>query len=266
MNTEWTISDGRYVDTHSHYDDKMFDADRDEVLEKLYDRGVGAVITVGCAVNESRAAMEIAKKHRSVYFASGLHPELVSNAPDNWYDEIKAMAMADKAVAVGEIGLDYHFEGYDKDLQLECFEKQLKLAKELDLPVIVHSRDAAEDTLILLKKYAPVKGVMHCFSGSAETAAEVLKTGMHISFTGVLTFKNSRRAIEALNIIPLDRLLLETDCPYMAPEPYRGTRCDSGMIHSVINRIAAQKGVSCAEVVRQTNENVRRLFNIDTDF
>lgn len=250
----------KYIDSHSHYDDEQFDNDRDELLEQLYNKGVDKIISVGCRIEQCEAAINLSEKHTHVYAAVGIHPEDVDSAPENYLDRIREWSKLPKVVAVGEIGLDYHYEGYDKAKQIDIFESQLKLAKELDLPVIIHARDATLDSMEIIKKYAPLKGVMHCFSGSAETAKEVLKCGMHLSFTGVLTFKSARKAVDALAVIPMDRLLLETDCPYMAPEPFRGQRCDSSMIVKVIDRIAELKGITPDEVANITYQNTINLF------
>ena len=195
-----------------------------------------------------------------MYAAVGIHPEDVGGTPADYLDTLKKWAVLPKTVAIGEIGLDYHYEGYDPDLQKRIFEEQLDLAEELSLPVVIHSRDATEDCMNILRKRGTVRGVMHCFSGSAETAKQVLDLGMNISFTGVLTFKNARKSIEALEVVPLERLMLETDCPYMAPEPNRGKRCDSSMIIHIIQKIADVKGVSPELVAKQTTENTLDLF------
>ena len=251
----------KYIDSHAHYDDDRFDEDRDELLSALYNKGVEKIITVGCRIEQCISAIELSKKHSHVYASVGIHPEDCETAPENYLEQLEQWAKLDKVVAIGEIGLDYHYDGYDRDKQLKIFDEQLELAKRLDMPVIVHSRDATADTMEIIKKYAPVKGVMHCFSGSAETAKQVLLYGMYISFTGVLTFKSARKAVDALAVVPMERLLLETDCPYMAPEPYRGKRCDSAMIVHVIDRIAELKKLTAEEVAGVTMENTLRLFS-----
>ncbi|MGN1303894.1 MAG: TatD family hydrolase [Oscillospiraceae bacterium] len=250
-----------YIDSHAHYDDEQFDSDRDELLLRLNKGGVRNIVNIGCTVERSQFSVELAKKYPFVYAAVGIHPEDASDAPSGYLDIIRKMAEYEKVVAIGEIGLDYHFEGFDREMQIRFFEEQLDLAKEMGLPVVIHSRDATEDTMNILQKRGEVSGVMHCFSGSAETAKQVLALGMNISFTGVLTFKNARRAVEALKVIPLDRLMLETDCPYMAPEPNRGKRCDSGMIVNVIEKIAEIKEVSPKLVAEKTMENTMKLFS-----
>ncbi len=249
-----------YIDSHAHYDDEAFDSDRDELLVRVHEGGVKYIINMGCNMERSRFSVEYANKFPFIYAAVGIHPEDVDKAPADYLEQLRKWVADPKVVAIGEIGLDYHYDGYDAELQKKIFEEQLDLAQELDLPVVIHSRDAAEDTLNILRKRGKVNGVMHCFSGSAETAKQMLDLGLHISFTGVLTFKNAKKAIGALGVTPMDRLLLETDCPYMAPEPNRGKRCDSSMIVHVIDKIAAEKGIAPEEVAKQTMENTVKLF------
>ncbi len=250
-----------YIDSHAHYDAEQFDPDRDELLNRLHSGGVKYIVNMGCNIERSRLSVEYSERYPFVYAAVGMHPEDVPDAPADYLEYIRRWAVLPKTVAIGEIGLDYHYEGYDPELQKRVFEEQLDLAEELDLPVVIHSRDATGDCMDILRRRGTVKGVMHCFSGSAETAAQVLSLGMNISFTGVLTFKNARKSIEALEAVPLDRLMLETDCPYMAPEPNRGKRCDSGMIVHIIDKIADVKGVTPELIAKQTTENTLRLFS-----
>lgn len=250
-----------YIDSHAHYDDERFDTDRDELLWRIHKGGVLKIVNMGCNILRSQLSVEYSEKYPFMYAAVGIHPEDVQNTPADYLERLKNWAVLPKTVAIGEIGLDYHYDGYDTELQKRIFEEQLDLAEELSLPVVIHSRDATEDTMRILQKRGAVRGVMHCFSGSAETARQVLALGMNISFTGVLTFKNARRAIEALEAVPTDRLMLETDCPYMAPEPYRGQRCDSSMIVSIIEKIAEIKGISPELAAKQTTENTLNLFS-----
>ena len=250
-----------YIDSHAHYDAEQFDPDRDELLERIHHAGVRNIVNMGCNMERSRISVEYAEKYPFVYAAVGIHPEDVEGTPADYLDSLRKWAALPKTVAIGEIGLDYHYEGYDPELQKKIFTEQLDLAEEVSLPVVIHSRDATEDTINILRARKTVNGVMHCFSGSAETAKQVLALGMNISFTGVLTFKNARKAIEALEAVPLERLMLETDCPYMAPEPNRGKRCDSSMIIYIIQKIAEIKGVSPELVAKQTTENTMKLFN-----
>lgn len=249
----------KIFDSHAHYDDKAFDSDRYELLDALFGDNVEKIINVGCSVKSSYTSAALAERYENIYASAGLHPDAALEV--DRLDEIKKLCEHKKVVAVGEIGLDYHYEDPVREVQKTAFEEQLKLASELHMPVIIHSRDAWEDTLSLLKKYAP-KGVMHCFSGSAETAEAVLKMGMYIGFTGAVTFKNAKKARKALEAVPLDRLLVETDCPYMAPEPLRGQRSHSGMIKHTLEVMAEVKGVTVEEIAKATSENASRLFGI----
>ncbi len=249
-------------DTHAHYADHAFDIDRDILLESLPEKGVKYIMLASSSVGDTAENAVLAEKYDYIYAASGVHPESVDSNPENYLDIVRNTALgSEKIRAIGEIGLDYHYEGYNRNKQIELFEEQLLLARELDLPVIVHSRDACEDTLNILKKYKPA-GVVHCFSGSVETAKEVIKLGMYIGFTGVLTFKNARKALKALETVPLDKLLLETDCPYMAPVPFRGKRCDSSMIIHTAEKAAEIKNIDVQELIDITCENAKRFYNI----
>lgn len=249
-------------DSHCHYTDEAFDADRDLLLSSLLkEGGVSYLLHAGTNPETNRLGIEYAHKYENFYTSVAVHPEDMELVEDGYLEEMEKLLDDEKVVAIGEMGLDYHTEGFDRQKQLKIFEKQLIMAKNHDLPVIIHSRDATEDCMKLLNKYRP-KGVMHCFSGSAETAKEVLKLGMYLSFTGVVTFKNARRAVEAVSVVPMDRLLLETDCPYMAPEPNRGKRCDSRMIADTATKIAEIKGLNSQEVIDICTENTKRLFNI----
>lgn len=255
-------------DSHCHYDDHWFDEDRQEVLERVLgkDSAVSFVNHAATDVDSALFGIENAKKYPNFYTSVGFHPENVETLPENWLGKLGELyelaAATGKLTAIGEIGLDYHYEGYNRELEIEVFEKQLAFAAEKDLPVIVHSRDATQDTMELLKKYK-AKGVIHCFSGSAETAEEAIGMGLYIGFTGVLAFKNAKKALRALEKVPMDRLLLETDCPYMAPPPFRGQRCESTMIAQVAEVVAEQKGLSPQQVCDMTCENAKRLYGID---
>ena len=229
-------------DSHAHYDDERFDADRDALLERIHREGVEYIMTIGADLPTSYAARELAERYDFVYFAAGIHPEQAGDAPENYLEELKALAAHPKCRAIGEIGLDYYWaENPPKERQMELFRQQVLLAKELGLPVIIHDREAHADTLALLRELHPA-GVLHCFSGSVEMAKEVAALGMYLGFTGAITFKNARKAPQAAAAVPADRLLIETDCPYMAPEPYRGKRCDSSMLPRVAERLAEALG------------------------
>lgn len=249
-------------DTHSHYADSAFDGDRDELLAALPDKGVRFAALAGSSMQDSAENVALAQKYGYIYAAVGVHPESVDETPSDYREKLTELVKSSEKVrAIGEIGLDYHYENYDRDKQILFFRQQLELARELSLPVIVHSRNASEDTLDILKEYRPA-GVVHCFSGSAEVAREVIKLGMYIGFTGVLTFKNAKKALRALEAVPLDRLLLETDCPYMSPEPLRGRRCDSSMICYTAEKAAQIKGVSTQELLDITCRNGMDFYHI----
>ena len=249
------------IDTHAHYDAEEFDADRDELLTQLFAESVDSIITMGCSLKSSAAALKLAEKYERMYAAVGIHPEDCENLPDDYISQIKTLAANKKVRAIGEIGLDYHYDGFSREKQIACFKEQLKLAQELDFPVVIHSRDATKDTLDILATYRP-RGVVHCFSGSAETAREILRLGLMISFTGVLTFKNAKKTVEACEVIPLDRIMLETDCPYMSPVPYRGERCDSSMVRFTAEKLAQIKGISTDEAILACNRNAIEFFGL----
>ncbi len=254
-------------DTHCHYDDRWFDEDRREVLDRVL--GGGSVVSfVNHAATDYDSALfgiENAKRYKNFYTSVGFHPEFASVLPDDWEEKLNELyelaKETGKLTAIGEIGLDYHYEGYDREKEIEVFEKQLDFAGEKDLPVIVHSRDAAQDTLDMLRKHGS-RGVIHCFSGSAEVARQAIDMGFYIGFTGVLAFNNAKKALRALEVVPMDRLVLETDCPYMAPPPFRGQRCESTMIAEVVKVVAAQKGLTEQEVCDTTCANAKRLYGI----
>lgn len=248
-------------DTHSHYTDSAFDNDRYLLLEDMHKNGVDYIMMASSDCKDSAYALDISKNYDFMYNAVGVHPECIDSIEDDYISILKKLAENPKVKAIGEIGLDYHYENYNKDKQIKIFKEQLLLAKELNLPVIVHSRDACEDTLEILEEFKP-DGVMHCFSGSAETAQRIINLGMHISFTGVLTFKNAKKAIKALEAVPMDKLMLETDCPYMSPVPWRGQRCTSIMITSIAEKVAEIKGISAQEVLDITCSNALKFFRI----
>ena len=249
-------------DTHAHYFKSDFGDELDSLLRSMPENGVEHILAIGCSVADSREQLDLAQRYDFIHAAVGIHPENVDGLQPDWLSRIESMLNEPKAAALGEIGLDYHYEGFDRELQHEVFIKQLELAEKLNKPVVIHSRDACEDTMNILKKYKP-RGVMHCFSGSAETAREVVKLGMYIGFTGVLTFKNSKKAWAACEAVPPDRLLLETDCPYMAPVPHRGEKCNSTMIKYTAEKMAEIKGVSAEEMIEICAANGKRLFGID---
>ena len=248
-------------DTHSHYDDERFDDDRELLLSSLPQKGVTNVVSCGCDINSSKANQRLANKYDYYYFAAGFHPENLEGFTLDDLSDIKSIAEDEKCVAIGEIGLDYHWMSSTKEKQKEFFAAQLELANELNMPVIVHDREAHGDTLEILKEYKP-QGVMHCFSGSAEMAKEIIKLGMYIGLNGVVTFKNARKSLEVVKEIPLDKLLLETDCPYLAPEPYRGKRNDSSYIPFIAERIGGVLKMSAQEILTITDNNAKKLYNL----
>ena len=248
-------------DTHAHYTDKRFAPDRDALLRALPGRGVACVLTCGSDVPDSRAALALAHEYEYVYAACGVHPHEAAGFRDQELGELRALLHDPKCAALGEIGLDYHYDFSPRDVQKECFRTQLALAQELDLPVIVHDREAHEDTLKLLQMYRP-RGVVHCFSGSWEFAREILALGLYIGLGGAVTFRNARKPLEVAANIPLERLLLETDAPYMAPEPFRGQRCDSAHIAYTAEKIAGLRGMDTQELIDACHENGKRLFGI----
>lgn len=253
-------------DSHAHYDDPRFDEDREALLGSMAEHGVRAIMNVGNTTHANLAGIELAKRYPFVYCSIGIHPDQAAEiAAQNSRDYLEVIAQQlryEKAMALGEIGLDYYYDDASpREIQRKIFEEQLALAKDLDVPVIIHDRDAHQDTLELLQKYRP-KGIMHCFSGSAEFAKEILRLGMYIGFTGVITFKNARRAVEAAAEVPLDRLLVETDCPYMAPEPFRGKRCDSTMLGQMVQKLAQIKGIDPEEMAARTCENACAVYGI----
>lgn len=250
-------------DTHAHYDSRQFDADRDQVLSALPGQGVGLVVNPGCDLDSSRRAIGIAERYPFVYAAVGVHPEDCAGWQDTDVDELRSLAAHPKVVAVGEIGLDYYWkENPPRQFQQKVFRAQLALARELDLPVIVHDREAHGDCLSIIREFPQVRGVFHCFSGSAEMAKELVGLGWMISFTGALTYKNARKAVEAAQAVPLDRIMIETDSPYMAPVPCRGERCHSGLARHTCQRLAELRGISLEECARITFENGTEFYQL----
>lgn len=246
-------------DTHSHYDDTKFNPDREMVLNTLQSQGVSLVVSCGCDIDTTQFNFDLSQKYDYVYFASGFHPENLEGASLEDLKIIEKFAKNEKCVAIGEIGLDYHWMNSSKKEQKDFFEAQLELANKLDMPVIVHDREAHGDTLDILKQYKP-KGVLHCFSGSKEMAKEIIKLGMYIGLNGVVTFPNARKSLEVVKEIPLERLVLETDCPYLAPVPMRGKRNDSSYIPYTAEKIAQVLNIDAQELINITNENGKRLF------
>lgn len=248
-------------DTHAHYDDEAFDSDRESLILSLKDRGVVGIVSCGCDIASTVANQNLSHSFDDFYFAAGFHPENLEDFSVEDLEKLEPFFADEKCVAVGEIGLDYHWMNSTKEKQRELFVAQIELAKAKGLPVIVHDREAHGDTLDILKATKP-SGVLHCFSGSLEMAREVIKLGMFLGFNGVATFKNARKIPEVIREIPLDRIVLETDCPYLAPEPHRGKRNDSSFIPFIAQRIGEILGISAQEVLDVTNKNARALYNL----
>ncbi len=249
-------------DSHAHYLDESFDDDRDDLLAQLFQNGVSGIIEGATSAKSADDAVALAHRFPLFFAAVGIHPGEADYAVDEDLETLRRLAADEKVVAIGEIGLDYHYEdACPRDKQKEWFFRQLELAKECGLPVVVHDREAHEDTLQYLKQYRP-RGVVHCFSGSVEMANEIVKLGMYIGIGGVVTFKNARKLTEVAKAIPADRLLLETDAPYLSPEPYRGKRCDSSKILYTAATIAALRGVSTETVLQWGEQNARALYNL----
>ena len=251
-------------DTHAHMDDHAFDEDREELLKSLPAQGITLLMNPGCSLESSRNVDKLTKQYDYIYGAVGSHPDVADEVNEVVLDEYRMLCKQNSKIkAIGEIGLDYHYEDIPREIQLKAFRAQMALARELDLPVIVHERDAHEDGMKVVDEFPDVKGVFHCYSGSAEMAKELIKRGWYIGFTGVLTFKNARKAIEVASAIPLDRIVIETDCPYMSPEPFRGKRNDPGKIYRMAEKLAEIRGVTPEEIQRITVENGKKLYRID---
>lgn len=250
-------------DTHAHMDDRAFREDRDILLEGLADKGVQLVMNPGCSLESSRNAVALAEKYPFVYAAVGSHPDVANEVNETVLDEYRKLCkLCDKVKAIGEIGIDYHYEDIPRQLQLKAFRMQMELAEELNLPVIVHEREAHEDGMAVVREFPKVTGVFHCYSGSAEMARQLVDKGWYIGFTGVLTFKNARKAVETAASLPLDRIVLETDCPYMVPDPFRGKRNDPGYLFRMAEKLAEIRGVDVEEIKMITTENGKRLYRI----
>lgn len=252
----------QFFDSHAHLDEACFDADRAEIFRELPEKGVVNILNIGCDLPASERSIKLAEEYDFVYAAVGSHPDDADHVDENRIEVYRELAKHEKVRAIGEIGLDYHYEDVPREVQKKAFRMQMALARELKLPVVVHEREAHEDGLAIVKEYPEVTGVFHCFSGSTELAKELLKRGYYIGFTGVITFKNARKAVEVAEMLPLDRILIETDCPYMAPEPFRGRRNDSRFVPLMAAKIAEIKHLSVEEVAQATTENAKRLFHI----
>ena len=252
-----------FFDTHAHYDDERFDADREALLASLPEKGVGCVVNCGSDTASSRRSLELASRFPHVYAAAGIHPESAGEYTAGDLMAVEAMLGEEKVVAVGEIGLDYYYEdAAPRETQLELLRIQLRLAAEKDLPVVIHDREAHADSLMAVKEVPGLRGVFHCYSGSVEMAQELAKLGWYFSFGGAVTFKNARKAPEVIAALPPERLMLETDCPYLAPVPFRGKRCDSSLLPYTAAAVAAFRGVTAEEIELLTWENACTFFGV----
>jgi len=251
-----------YFDTHAHYCDKRFDEDRDELLGSMPGMGVSLILNSGSSLRSSKFSLDLADKYDFIYASIGVHPHDSRSMTDGTITELEKLLEHPKAVAVGEIGLDYHYDFSPREVQRARFREQLELARWLNKPVIIHEREALQDTLDTVREYRDLTGVFHCFSGSLETAKIILDMGWYLSFTGIITFNNARRALEVLEKMPANRIMLETDCPYLAPDPKRGRRNSSLYLPYIAGKVAEIRGMSVDEVAALTTENGKRFFKI----
>ena len=254
-------------DTHAHYDDEAFDADREDILSGLSSRNIGYVVNIGVDIPTSKSSLELAKKYGNIYAAIGFHPSETKQMSEDDIEWLKTHAVKEnKVVAIGEIGLDYHWSESEEENknQQHWFRRQITLAKEVGMPIVVHSREAAADTMNIIKdeNAADCGGIIHCYSYSAEQARQYVDMGFYIGVGGVITFKNARRLIETVEAIPLERIVLETDCPYLAPEPHRGKRNDSSLLPLVVSKISELKGVAPQDVIDVTTDNAKTVYGI----
>ena len=249
-----------YFDSHAHLDDARFEADFDEILAHMRENGVTAMMNIGCDLPSSENSVRLAETYPWVWAAVGSHPDDADHVDEARIAVYRELCKHPRVKAIGEIGLDYHYEDVPREVQKQAFRMQMALAQELSLPVVVHEREAHEDGMKIVGEFPDVKGVFHCYSGSLEMAKELVKRGWYIGFTGVVTFKNARKAVETAKSIPLNRILIETDCPYMAPEPYRGRRNDPSYVPLVAQKIAELRGLPAATVAQATWDNARKLF------
>jgi TatD DNase family protein len=251
------------IDTHTHLDDTRYEADREATIERARQAGVGAFVTIGCDLTTSRSAVALADSHTDVYASIGVHPHEVKHIGDGWYDDLRRLARHEKVVAYGEIGLDYHYNHSPPQEQRQRFREQVQLARELRLPVVIHTREAQKDTVSILKeeKASEIGGVFHCFSGDAWLAKDALDLGFYLSFSGILTFANAGMLRDIAKQTPLDRLLIETDCPYLTPIPHRGKRNEPAFVSHVAKQLAViRPELSVEEIAQVTSDNARRLF------
>ncbi len=252
-----------YFDSHAHLDDARFKTDFDEILARMKENGVTAMMNIGCDLPSSENSVRLAESFPWIWAAVGSHPDDADHVDASRISVYRELCKHPRVKAIGEIGLDYHYEDVPREVQKTAFRMQMALAQELRLPVVVHEREAHEDGMKIVDEFPDVTGVFHCYSGSLEMAKELVKRGWYIGFTGVVTFKNARKAVQVAENIPLERILIETDCPYMAPEPYRGQRNDPSLVPFVAAKIAQLRGLTPEQAGRATSENARRLFRIE---
>lgn len=250
-------------DSHAHLDDEKFDADREEVIARAFEQGVTGIINVGACMASSARSVALAAKYEGIYAGVGIHPHDAQHAQETDYEQLAVWSKQDKVVAIGEIGLDYYYDLSPRDLQRTVFVRQIDVARQMDMPLIIHDRDAHGDILDVLKKEAKgLRGVLHCFSGSLEMAKEIIKLGFYISIAGPITFKNAAKLPEIAASIPLERLLIETDCPYLTPHPHRGKRNEPAYVKLVAEQVAALRGLELPALSKATSENVKRVFRL----
>lgn len=252
-----------YFDTHAHYTDEAFDADRDEIIKAVHESGVELIMNASCDYESCIRSLELAEKYPYVYASVGWHPHEAKTFTDESEGQIRKWCKLSKVRAIGEIGLDFYYDYSERDVQREVFIRQMELARELDMPVVIHDREAHLECMEIIKKYPGVRGAFHCYSGSAEMAKGILDMGWYLGFTGAITFKNARKSLEVLEICPNDRILIETDCPYLAPVPFRGKRNDSRYLTYMAQKVAEIKGITTEEAALMTNQNGRRFFEIE---
>lgn len=250
-------------DSHAHFDDHAFDEDRHELLKRIHAEGVDLIANIGCDEQTNENAVRLAEQYDFIYAAVGWHPEFAGSWNDEAAAQVRRLARHPKVKAIGECGVDYHWMNDPEEVQLRCFDDQMAIARELHMPVVIHQREGMEDCLSVVRRYPDLQGVFHCYSGSAESAKEILKLDWYLGFTGVITFKNARRSHEVLKRMPADRILIETDCPYMAPVPHRGQRCHSGLLPHTLAALADIRGISVEQAAQLTLNNAKRFYGIE---